>query len=324
MKIHSEFRPSAPRFSWITNALNGDAVWDGGFSRVYAHTPQTVIKATCCQATNLLLNELWRLTRQGKEVPHHLPAVSHSYGSVVTDTQNIKFCVWELERLFEANDSTGQRLARSLPRNKFVSAKPAYLRQLARLTPQGYADLHAALTQEQDYFGGEGGFTTSKNIALAMSLRTEGELRKTFLFLHDFVSRHQMGLDLLGTGNLLVNMFGEACLSDAVWDGVSDATFGVSSADTYQGTCIGVEVPVSIEGFTVKLEPRATLALSEQELLRTTEQCGELGLTATQFNWGSSAQSEFLNRTVAPSTVWVHPQASRFLKENRYAALFCA
>jgi hypothetical protein len=317
MIFHTEFFAKGRKHTWLAELFrNTDLATDGGFSRVVRYSNRSALKATCCKATNLLLETLWGYKKVGAEVPHNLPAVFQKYGPALTDRENFTFSVWEVEQLFKAEDLDRQKIARATGRKQMSRYKPGYRSQVSALTTNSLGALQRRLEEEQDRFRGYGDWTASANIAVAMISRTEGNMRDTFVFLKAFVEKHKVHLDLLGTGNILVNMFGEPCLCDAV----SDTFEGDPPLSLAPGTvAVVAEVPIKVSGMTVLTQYRASPPISHALAIDISKVCEAQGLVPAIVQWGSPELIARLTESVKTKSVWDFPSAVTRLRRNEYA-----
>lgn len=321
MRIHSEFFPLKKSAGWVARALNQPNIRDGAYARVGGLQESEVLKATICDATNALFESLLQCTKSGKAVPEALPAVFKRLGPVVRDDEDFKYTVWSVERLFSPGEEVAMRRARIANKSRYERLKPGYLLPGANLTPKRLHSLQRDLEEEQSDERSFCNWEGSADIALAMSLRTEGKLREAFKFLLEFVSTRQVELDLLTQGNIMLNMYGQPCLSDPVC-GVGDE---LPRSKPLQGTCLAAMVPTTVRGATsVTVEPASTKPLPEQELAKLELSLGLMGLEPQRFRWRSAAHRQFLSQGPTVRELRSIPEVTNNLRADRYQQLFCA
>lgn len=307
----------SPGHAKWTDALNQENVFDGAYSRVVALDEGRVLKASCCPVTQKLLSELAKVQARQELA---LPGVVQRLGVIATDTDNMRYHAWVLERLFTAQDKDAQRLCRVLFRKEFGSIKAAYQQKLAQTTQSKLQELTQNFASVQKCWGQEGNWRASREIALHMTLCTSGVFQATFAFLLDFIERHEVSLDLLTQGNILVNMFGQACLADPVCERDDSLTKPLPD----QGLCVTVMVPVAVNGFEVQLEPKSTLPMSAPERQVIVQALQEQGVRAQEVVWGSPAHSQFMRQGSLRKRVWEFPGVAKKLQENAYMQVLLA
>jgi hypothetical protein len=318
MRIHSEFYGLKRSPAWIVDALNGPEVTDGGFARVVILSDLEVLKATSCSATNLLFEELHQLYKKNRPMPPALPAVTGHHGPSVKDVEGLVYRVWTVERLFSAENLPVMRRARLLAKKQLSAVKPSYKTRFKDLDGNGLVHLKDALEQEQKLCVSPGTWQGCAEIAMTMSMRSTGELRETFLFLHEFIVRNELELDLLTKGNILLNMFGSPNLSDPVC--VPEPSMQMKGA--MSGPCIAAFIPVSVNGFSVDLAPETSLPLQAEELTALKGELTALGLEAMEMSWGSPAHRQFMAMPAQKRQIFSLPNARRHMDVDRYRRLF--
>lgn len=319
MRIHTEFSPLKRSAAWIAHVLNDEDINDGAFSRVGIGNHHEALKATTCTATNKLFEELLARKNRGQSIPEGLPAVFKKHGDVVRDEAGIVYTVWSVERLFAEVDIREMRRARVTSRHLYQGLKPGYVGRTSKYSAADVAALKQALKQERASVPSPDTWQASADIALAMSLRTSGELQQTFRFLLEFAEKHQAGLDLLTQGNILLNMFGEPCLSDPV---CRDET-GEQAPALPGGLCIACLVPTQVWGINeLVLEPASTLPLDQDDLDAMEAALKQFGLQPTRLQWGSDRQKAFLAQPPVRQPLWSIPDVVRHLRSDSYQQLF--
>jgi len=318
MQLHGEFYAMTKRHARLVSQLNTPDAMDGAYSRVTVLGPYSVLKATSCKPTQQLLRELSEGQRQASPASLALPAVLRQHGVIARDRDAVTYEGWEVERLFGNTDTAAMRLARVTGKATLAGLKPQYESTHARLSENLAQDLMQALKEEQAYWGHENHWKACAEIALAMSLRTDGYLRDTFLFLLRFVRKHEAALDILTGGNFLWDMFGRVCLSDPVCEADPQAHVQERNA----GQCLASWIPVRVQGTRVLLEPRSTFALNEAERQETQGQMQALGLTPQDLQWGSAAHQAFMHQAPREVPVWDVPAACKNLKAGLYEQVF--
>lgn len=320
MKIHGEFYATKRKAKPFELLMNGQKTFDGGYARVSHLTPFSVLKATCCQSTNELLSDLEKRTKKGLPTPVGLPAVLANHGQSMEDGEGMKYHLWEIERLFEPHDELEIRKARISGRSVLATMKPSYASQVARLTPKVFNELVEDLRLAQEPLRGIfPSWDACKEVALALSLKTSGELKNTFLYLHDFVVHHRVSLDLLTQGNVMVNCFGYPCLSDPVCEsydsmGIS-ADFPRAEGVDY---CVLAMLPVSIQGLQVSLKPFCTEAICEASASSVLQALKEEGVQGEMSTWRSSAHVKHLTAPMQTAPVWDFPEVCEKLARGQY------
>ncbi len=319
MKVHGEFTALTSKGTRYAELLNADDVRDGAFARVIVLSETEVLKATCCPATNLLFDELVALRERGVAVPECLPAVMARHGARMTDADGMTYRLWTVERLFAAGDLPGMRRARVLGKEQLSAFKPAYRQRLSRFIAADTSALMAALEEEQRYCTRPGTWQGCADIALAMGLRTEGPMRATFLFLNEFVTRHELELDLLTQGNILLDMFGRPCLSDPVAELCEPEPTSV----LHPGTCLVARIPVSVSGVRMRMAPWSSLPMQPADRQELAEQLLQLGLTTQELEWNSEAHRRFMAQPAVDESIWALPDVAKHVRANAYQQAFC-
>jgi len=324
MHLHSDFRALMPSRSKVARLLNNPAHSDGAFARVVVLDPTTVIKATSCPATNLLFEELLSLAKTRGGPPQALPAVFKDLGTCVADHDNIPYRVWEVEHLFIGQDLVEMRHARVLGRHRLAKLKPGYQTRTARSSEPMLARLQDAVRQERSLLPPDLDWQGNAALASAMAVRTEGALREAFLFLESFVRRHEMELDLLTQGNLLLDLFGQPVFSDPVNPvmRMDDDVFVPRPPRCASQECLVVEVPVALsDGLQVVLEHRSTFAMAPDSLSRVEQQCKDMGLSYQRLNWDDPRRLTLEQLKPRLTRIWDVPQAATRLKDGSYERL---
>jgi hypothetical protein len=319
MKLHSEFKALGRTGQLYADLLNRDEVADGAFARVTPIGHEKVLKATICTATNALFEQLLALGVSNQPVPDGLPCVLQKHGNLVKDRDGLIYTVWSIERLFHPHDEVSMRKARIAGKQTLSRLKPGYASRSARLSGTGLTELQEALRQEQDYCKSPDSWEGCAEIALAMSLRTQGQMKLTFLFLLQFIRRRKVSLDLLTQGNVMLNMFGEPCLSDPVcFDETTTQALGLMS-----GTCVVAEVPFAMDGLRgLRMQPRSSFPLPQDQSSALVREMKAMGLTPRLTQWGKAVHLAFMRKTLEPRSIWSIPHAAKNLKEGRYEKLF--
>jgi hypothetical protein len=297
---------------WMVEAWeNPRQCRDGGFARVAVLDDNEVLKLTCCEATNALF--AWLLKHQHRR-DLALPAVLECYGPVATAPEDFVYVGWRIERLFIPPDTSAQARARARAAALFEWAKPSYPHKQARLiSPQRYAQLLAALAEEQELSTGNGG--SHAELALAMALRTTAQLRKTFLFLREFVQRTNSELDLLTGDNILLNAFGEPCLSDPVCAAAEGRATAVKATSAH---AVLAWLPVRAHGLEVETVAFSSPALSRAQALRRAAQLTRLSVAARVCGYASADHERHLARRGRREPIWRYPQLRARLAHDTY------
>lgn len=319
MKVHGEFTALTSRGIRYAELLNSDDVRDGAFARVVMLSDTEVLKATCCPATNLLFDELIALREQNQPVPECLPAVLQRHGAQLTDADGMTYRLWTVERLFASDDTPGMRRARVLGKEKLSAIKPAYRQRLSRFIAGDTQALVAALEEEQRYCTRPGTWQGCADIALTMGLRTEGPMRATFLFLNEFVTRHELELDLLTQGNVLHDMFGRPCLSDPV----AELCDPEQTSSLHPGTCLVARIPVSVSGIRMCVQPWSSLPMQLSDRVALAQQLQQLGVETQELEWNSDAHRRFMAQPAADESIWALPDVAKHVRTNAYQQAFC-
>jgi len=322
MRLHGTFYPLKPAARQLVEALNADVAFDGAYSRVVETSAYTVLKVTNCEPTNLLLRAL---KSRANKTELALPAVISSHGLIATDG-TFKYTGWTLERLFSVDDSNSMRQARAAGRRTLAQIKPDYAQ---RYTAQSQQQLHYVqswLKEFQVRWGHENSAHSCMHIALAMSLKTEGALKETFMYLHNFVKKHRAGLDMLTRGNILANMFGELVLSDPVCAGDESLPAQDNQESCCNSAvtayCLAAMRPVRCVGLQVYVAPSSTLPLEKDALESRRWVMGEMGLEPVLLRWGSAEHLAFLGQPTKVEDIWGYPQAAKRVSLGDYQALF--
>ncbi|MCC5611004.1 hypothetical protein LC612_30705 [Nostoc sp. CHAB 5834] len=236
------------------------------------------------------------------------------------DGEGMKYHLWEIERLFEPQDELEIRKARISGRSVLSVLKPSYANQVARLTPKVFNELVEDLRLAQEPLRGIfPSWDACKEVALALALKTSGELKNTFLYLHDFVVHHRVSLDLLTQGNVMVNCFGYPCLSDPVCEsydsmGIS-ADFPRTEGAEY---CVLAMLPVSVRGVQVSLNPFCTGAICEESALNTLQALKEVGVQGEVVTWRATAHVKHLTTATQTAPIWEYPDVCEKLSRGQY------
>lgn len=318
MQLHSDFEALKPSKQNLARLLNRDNPCDGAYARVVPYSDATVLKATSCDATNLLFESLITAGRRKSDMPDALPAVLRDHGVCVADRDGIRYRVWEVERLFTPQDEQLRTFARVAGRKQIGVFKPSYR---TRTTFDGAAtlsDLVRALEAEQSLLSPAPTWADCAKLAAAMSVRTEGALRDAFVFLQSFVLTHRVELDMLTQGNLLLDMFGKPVLSDPV---NSPAQTLTPRFDPGQ-PCLVLTVPVELlPQFRVKTETRSTFPLAPAALDSLAQKCAEAEVPFAQVEWGSPEHSRLLRTKAVVVPLWDVPDAAKRLATDFYQSL---
>lgn len=321
MRLHGAFYALKPAAQHLENWLNGEQVFDGAYSRVVPLAPHSVLKATLCEPTNLLLKTLAkkRPTVRGSG-SLALPVVLESHGLAVRDDDGLDYTCWTLERLFSPDDYDGMRHARVYGRESLARFKPSYRGRYCHLHTDEVNKVQEQLTKQQARWGHENGWEACAHIALAMSLQSTGELKETFLFLQKFVTTHKVALDLLTRGNLLVNLFGEVTLSDPVCE--SDESLQPREICRANQICLSAWVPAAMDGLNLSVMPMSTGPLSADMAAAKAAQMQHLGITPMTMSWGSPEHVAFLGEPPKTAKAWSYDNAVRRLRDQLYQKLF--
>jgi hypothetical protein len=323
MNLHSYFTATKPSKRGLAARLNQPEHQDGAYARVVVLDDYTVLKATSCPATNLLFEDLRALAKAGDPYPDALPAVFRDHGTCLTDSCGIPFRAWEVERLFRGGDADAMRRARINGRKSLAKLKPAYAKRVSRLEAPSMDALNQALRQEQSILGTRTGRQACTDLTGAMSVRTTGTLREGFLFLEEFVRRHELELDLLTQGNLLLDMFGQPVFSDPVSELFPVGESLARAASPVELHCLVAETPVELlSGFQVKTAYRSTFGLGEEALELAQAACRAAGLRPTRLRWDDPLRTQMLRKPAQVRTLWSMPEAPQRLREGIYDQVF--
>lgn len=320
MLIHGAMSAYGTESSYFEELFNSDEVKDGGFARVAPYTPATVLKATCCPATNTLFHILLQKQLTGIPVPHSVPAVLQHLPTTLKDSQGFVYEVWEVERLYGQDFYQEAQVARATQKHRFSQIKPTYSKTLARTSFKSLDALNTALSNARAMCGDQATWESSAEIALAMALQTTDALRDSFLFLREFVTCHQLGLDLLGRGNILLNMFGEPCIADPVQ---GECATGAPGAYVVEGACLGVLLPVRVDGRILELRPFVTFPLDAEVFSSIETKLREVGLVSHAFTWNSASLDRFLSQAPVLQSVHSLPGAAKHLRQDAYMQILC-
>lgn len=321
MQLHSAFSAIKKSASGIARQLNEPNYRDGAYARVGGLRESQVLKATMCDATNALFARLLTFAKKGLPIPEALPAIFRSHGKLVRDDDKLEYNVWTVERLFRPDEVVQMRRSRISLLSFYDKVKPGYLQPSTRLPAGELTELTAALENEQRSCTAPNSWEGSAHIALAMSLKTEGELRKAFRFLFEFVDDEQVQLDLLTQGNVMLNMFGRPCLSDPVCP--IDPDGPVSQIE--ESICLAAVVPTKVKGLDgVTIEAVSTLPMGEAKRLNVKAELQKLGITSQDIIWGSAAHRKFLAQPLLLKQVWDYPDVAKNLRAGNYKGLISA
>lgn len=315
MRIHSKFQPIGNRRSEWVELLNQDEVYDGGSARVVPVNAGVVLKATSCAATNQFLKAITRVQKQRQLA---FPCVLGSLGHIAIDQEGIRYHSWLLERLFLPSQVNDQLRARALFRHELSVYKPGYKNQRVNLATSELDELQGVYKLAQQRWGTELNWKAAKEVALQMSLCTTGSLRDTFLFLLEFIQSNQVPLDLTTQGNIMVDMFGQPCLSDPVAESIQDYERDIVAT----GNCVVAMVPIAVCGITVELHPFSTLTLAEKDLTETASALARLGLSPAVCQWGSKKHRRFIQAGPLTAPVWEYPKAAKRICRDEYLEPF--
>lgn len=314
MRLHNDLIAVSPRGRAMAKLLNHEAAQDGAYARVVPLTAFSVLKATSCDKTNALFERLFELGKTGT-VPAALPAVLKRHGPCLkmTESDGGAAChVWEVERLFGANQATEQTQARILGRRVLAKYKPDYSGTVVRLVDRCQEALSQALRDESQELQGTTWLDSARLMA-AMASRTEDPLRASFVFLERFVREEQAEIDLLQPSNILQDMFGRPVLSDPVAGLASP--FSAPAEDA--GFCAWAEVPVGLlPGFKVQLEVRSSLNVEKATALLVADRIRALGLACTVGKWGDVAHQAALHQAPRVEPLWHMPKAAELLRNS--------
>lgn len=318
MLIHGDLRAYGPDSQYLEDLFNSEDARDGGFARVVDYTAATVLKATCCPATNKLFYQLLQKRETGIPTPHNLPAIVDNLYGQLKDSDGFIYEVWEVEKLFGSDFYQSAAEARATQKLRFAKLKPAYRGTLARTTMGTLAPLNAALASARAALGDNATWQSSAEIALAMAVQTTGTLRDTFIFLREFVVCHEVALDLLGQGNIMLNMFGEPCLADPVQ---SECDFERQALPRTSGKCLGTLLPVKVEGRTVEMRPFVTFPLSKTVFAEMAQKLFGVGLSSQEFDWNSAALTAFIEQGPQIQSIHQVPDVARNLRKEAYLSI---
>lgn len=318
MHLHSSFEALRPSRAQVARILNREDHFDGAFARVVPVSESVVLKATSCPATNLLFEEITALRRKSGAQLDALPAVLKDYGVSVQDVDRVQYRVWEVERLFHLEQSTEMAVARVRGRAALSKFKPTYRTRAPLSQGELLAPLQNAVSEERSRLPGDLHWTGCAQLASAMAVRTDGPLREAFLFLADFVSRHQVELDMLTQGNILLDLFGQPVLSDPV----SSVWAPVPAEPAPAMECLVLDVPIALEpGFQVRMEHRSTFGLAPEKLDALELRCQDLQVGYVRLPWGSSEQTRLQRLPSRTVSLWSVPSVANRLATEVYQGL---
>lgn len=309
---------------------------DGAFSRIVPMDTQTVLKASSCQATNLLFDELRLLNKHGR-APQALPVVLQDFGTVAQDRDGVTYRLWVVERLFELNDENGMRLARTSPLSALDKSKTGAGLRRRTASEDLLTALARALDQEQTMAAKSvvgSTWKTCARVASAMAVRTDGPLRKAFLFLESFIRRHQVELDLLTQGNILLDMHGQPVLSDPV---CADWSKGLSASSHLAPTVaaasaaepeeeqfyILAQAPVALHpGFRLELRWQTSFGLPQERARQLAREYAALGLEPLVLAETDERRLALLQQPSEHVSGWSHPALLRQFQADAFVSLF--
>lgn len=220
MRIHDTLEPltRAPGELKALMAAPHAFMGDGGYARVLAASPARVVKLTSCAATIALLDALCVETRAQRR-PAALPAVFRRYGPVAVDADGVQFHGYELERLFAPGQTEAMRIARVCRDETDATRRTETPARHVAQSRQRFAQLRARFEQHQARCIRGEREPWRECQALAGALASERDAfgtEDTFAWLERFVGRHQVELDLLNRGNLLMSAWATPVLADPV------------------------------------------------------------------------------------------------------------
>lgn len=220
MRIHDTLQPLA-RAPRAIKALMDDAdahLGDGAYARVLQVSPARVVKLTSCPASVALLDELHQ-AQHSEALASALPVVFRRYGAVAEDADGFRFFGYEVERLFPVGQLDAMRTARNCygqaPEQRREQSPVRYGNQaywrFERLRRRIASAQARYIRKEQPGW--------KECLALAGELASERDpfgAEAAFAWLERFIERHQVELDLLMEGNVLLSAWGVPVLADPV------------------------------------------------------------------------------------------------------------
>jgi len=311
-----------PKGKRLAPLLLSKTAKDGGFARVVVLSDTTVLKATSCQATNLLFSELRAMEKAGQTVPSALPAAFRDHGECLMDSDRIRYRAWEIERLFEPNEQHLMQKARIRGQAQLEAVKSGYGKTMARLIEPLLGSLNQAIQREAARIPAGAGWKGSYQMASALAALTQGPLRDTFIFLEDFVQRHKVELDMLTRGNILLDMFGQPVLSDPVTNSFAHEE-PISHSASPELWCLLAQAPQALlPEFRVKTQWRSTLGMTSQALVRVRRAFEAEGLRTRCFRWDDLERLALLKEPPQVQNLWDIPKEAELFRADRYDELF--
>lgn len=327
MRIHESMRPLPAAPEWIAASFETSVARDGGFSRVVPISAFSVLKMTCCRATEALLTELWEHTKRGEPIPEGLPAVLDYHGLVAEDDDGFVYSGWTLERLFDSPDDKALLAARALGRDEIGRVKSGYRKRLSR-TPARKAGIDGLrdLMRRERHLHQSPHAVCQKKLAFHMALNTSNGLKDAFLYLSRFMQKQNSALDLLTQGNIMVNMFGDPVLGDPICENSYESAPAdlLSQSGPFGGWAVTCKVPYSVQGLTVNVAPSSSLSLSREKAELLAERLEALGATPLVVQYGSIEHQRTMTSAAEEASVWSWKNVLDNLRNNAYERLLAS
>lgn len=172
----------------------------------------------------------------------------------------------------------------------------------------------------------------SARVASAMAVRTDGPLRKAFLFLESFIRRHQVELDLLTQGNILLDMHGQPVLSDPVCADWSEAmpdlgahpSSGNSKADQSEELFyLLAQAPVALHpGFKMELRWQSSFGLPKERAQELVSSYRDLGLEPLVLAESDERRLALLQQPAELVSGWSQGVLLKHFQADAYLSLF--
>jgi len=192
---------------------------DGGYARVVDLEPGWVLKLTCCKATQVLLEELYRLGQQ-RRTPHQLPMVRECLGIAARDQDGMVHKGYVVERLFSRPLTATAARVRLALYDAVAALRGWNLPQCARLEPRPAL----AARQLRDDFRSftsagsdeEGGWARSVQALQNAATVLGADALDAMLLLERLAAHRPTEVDVCSTGNIMFSAWGFPILADPV------------------------------------------------------------------------------------------------------------
>lgn len=293
----------------VSRLFNESPRHDGTYASVVVKDAYTVVKATCCQYTNLLFSELLR----EQQTTLALPIVFEKLPVKLLCQAGFEYSVWEVERLYENPRSPDAYLAaysRTRKQKALSLRKTGFQRQSVE-------DLRSRLAGIQRDVRSDPSWQASLYVAQAMTAQTQGVLSDTFRFLTKFIEKHQAALDLLTKGNILYDCYNQPVLSDPVSEAYEEE--GLTEEVLAHRYVVAARLPVAVRGFDVRIESRCSKMLSEDEAVARARKLTELGIEAVVGTPLCSEIRELMRREKSVEKIWKFKALSEAIRNNELA-----